>query len=79
MNKNKIAILILIISVTALVGYFIGKSLLGGNRLKPVDVESARAISTEIQKPDRAIFNGEAINPTTTITIGQNNQNLIGN
>jgi hypothetical protein len=79
MSKNNIAILILIVSATALIGYFGGKAVLGGSQLKPVEVESVRAISADVVKPDASVFNSDAINPTTTITIGQNNQNLIGN
>jgi hypothetical protein len=79
MNKNKIAILILIVATTAILGYFIGKVVLGGNKLKPVDVESARAIMVDVKTPDPSVFNDKAINPTATITIGQNNQDLIGN
>lgn len=79
MNKNRIAMLVLIISITGLVGWAVGKSVLGGNKLKPVDVQSARALSTDIVTPSASIFNTNAINPTTAITISQNNQNLIGN
>ena len=79
MSKNRIAILILIIGLTAIIGYFIGKSLLGGSQLKPVQVEDVRALQVTVTPPDPSIFNTEAINPTNPITISQNNQNLIGN
>ena len=79
MSKNKIAILFLIVSVTAVIGFFVGKAFLGGKQLKPVEVETARPIASEIVQPDKNIFNSDAINPTTTITIGQNNQTILGN
>lgn len=79
MSKNRIAILVLIVGMTALIGYFIGKSVLGGNQLKPIQVEDTRALQTNIVAPDPAVFYTDAINPTTPITISQNNQNLIGN
>lgn len=79
MKKNEIAILVLIVGLTAIMGYFVGKSLLGGSQLKQVQVESARALSSEVAKPDPAIFNKDGINPTTTIIINQNNQNILGN
>jgi hypothetical protein len=53
--------------------------LLGTNQLKPTQVEDATSISADIQKPDSTIFNVNALNPTTAITISQNNQNLLGN
>lgn len=79
MTKNNIAILILIVGFTALIGYFVGKSLLGGSQLKPVSVESTRPISAEVVKPSSEVFNSNAINPTTTITISQSNSTLFGN
>ncbi|MEO5499204.1 MAG: hypothetical protein ABIR46_01760 [Candidatus Saccharimonadales bacterium] len=79
MKKNEIAILVLIIGLTALIGYFVGKSLLGGSQLKPVQVESARALTSDVTKPDSTVFNAQGINPTMTITISPNNQNILGN
>ena len=78
MTRNNIAILILIIATTGAVGYFVGKSLLGDNQLKPVSVEAARPLTSDVQKPSTDIFNDTAINPTTSITIGQSNAELIG-
>lgn len=79
MNKNNYAILILIIAVAAAVSYGVGTTVLGNRTKKPVDVEDARLISTEITKPEKNVFALDAINPTVKIIIGDNNQNPIGN
>lgn len=79
MNKNNIAILILIIAVAAGVSYAAGNALLGSKALKPVTVKTATPISSEVSKPESLVFPGDAINPTVQITIGDNTNNPLGN
>lgn len=78
MSKSKIALLVLIVATTSAIAYFSAQQLLGGKSMKPVPVEKIKAIQTDITPPDPAIFNDKAINPTVTITIGENDQNPIG-
>ncbi len=79
MNKNNIAILIVIVLVAAGFSYGIGTALLGDRVSKPQDVEVVDAISSEIAEPDKTVFANDAINPTVQITISDNNQNPLGN
>jgi len=79
MSKDNIAKLVLIIAFTLMIAYFVGQAVLGGRTSKAVDVETAQPISADIVKPEEKIFNENAINPTVEITIGENNQNPIGN
>jgi hypothetical protein len=79
MSKNKIAILILIVGIVALTAYFIGQQLMGKGNMQPVEVKSARRLSSDIVEPSPSIFNDNAINPTVQITISDNNQTPIGN
>lgn len=79
MNKNNIAILIVIVLVAAGFSYGIGTALLGDRVSKPQDVEVVDAISSEIAEPDKTVFSNDAINPTVQITISDNNQNPLGN
>lgn len=79
MNKNNIAVLILLVAIVALIAYVAGNAVLGGRTSKSVEVEQARPISADVVKPEKDVFNVDAINPTVQITIGDNNQNPIGN
>lgn len=79
MSKNRIAILILIVGFAAMIAYFAGQKILSyTDTSKPVDVEVARPITDTVVKPDPSVFNDDAINPTVRITIGENNQDPIG-
>ncbi len=78
MNKSKISILVLIVGLTALIGFFVGKALLGDSQLKPVQEDSAREIKTSYTEIDKEVFNSDAINPSVQITIQPNDKNPIG-
>lgn len=71
MKKNDIAVLILVISISIITTYFIGKAIVGEPKDNPVKVERVEKISAEITDPDESIFNAQAINPTVYIQIGQ--------
>ncbi|HET6622848.1 MAG TPA: hypothetical protein VFG56_02855 [Candidatus Saccharimonadales bacterium] len=80
MKKTDIAILILIVGVSLLVAFLLGKALFGGRVADPVQVETAEAISAEVTQPDKSIFNEHAINPSVEIQIGQSsNEQPFGN
>ncbi|HEV2412426.1 MAG TPA: hypothetical protein VGS28_01315 [Candidatus Saccharimonadales bacterium] len=74
MKKNDIAVIILIVSISLVVSFFVGKSLLGSPANKPVAVEVVQPISGTFTTPSTAIFNSQAINPTPAISIGNSNQ-----
>lgn len=80
MKKSDIALLILVVSVSIAISYFVGQALLGKSIAKTVDVETAEPISADIVEPSPTIFNKGAINPTVPITIGgSTNQQPFGN
>ena len=79
MNKNRLALLLLIVGTTALISFFIARAFFEKNSLKPVEVYTTQPIATDISEPSAKIFNGNAINPTNQITISDNNQSPIGN
>ena len=70
MKKNDLAVIILIVSLSLVVSYTVGNSLLGGAKANTAEVESVDKISPTITQPDSKIFNANAINPTVPITIG---------
>lgn len=79
MNKNQIAILVLIVSIAALASYFGASALLGDKVSKPVDVEYIDTLSSDIIEPDPTVYTLDAINPTIPIAIGDTGQNPLGN
>jgi hypothetical protein len=70
MKKNEIALLVLVVAMVGFIAFLVGNSIFGGKVSKPVDVETATAISPDIVQPSGAVFNENAINPTVPIKIG---------
>jgi len=62
--------IILIASMSMLISYFIAKSLIGDVQKQSVTVKTAEPITTDVQEPDKSIFNKNAINPTVDVVIG---------
>jgi len=80
MKKSDIALLILIVSISLGVAYFVGQSVLGARTQQPVSVEKTEAMSADVAKPDERVFNKDAINPSVPINIGNStNQEPFGN
>lgn len=71
MKKTDIAMIILIASISVLLAYFLVKATpLGAEQSQTAKVQTAEAISTNVDEPDKTVFNKKAINPTVEITIG---------
>lgn len=80
MKKNEIALLILIVAISIGIAYAIGQAIFGNATTKPVEVETATAISADIDQPSENVFNENAINPTVPVKIGDpSNQQPFGN
>lgn len=72
MKKTDIAMIILIIAVSAAVAYGIVGAIPGLKLSNdPVKVKTIEKYSADITKPSPEIFNENAINPTIDINIGQ--------
>lgn len=74
MKKNDIALIILVVSMTLVVSFFIGKAVIGSPETNPTKVEVVESFSADFTAPSPKIFNDAAVNPTETITIGGSNQ-----
>ncbi len=75
MKKTDIAMIILIASVSILIAYFVANSLPIFNAAqKPVTVQVATPITSDIDKVDSSVFNSDAINPTVEVIIGSGQQ-----
>jgi len=71
MKQQDIAMLVLIVSVSLVVSYFVGNSIFGGEKNRTAEVEEVQPISSEFPQPDETIFNEDSINLTETINIGE--------
>lgn len=79
MKKNDIALILLIVSVCAVITYFIGNAIIGDQSAKQVSAEVVEPITGNITEPSKEIFNKDAINPTVVIQIGSpSNQQPFG-
>ncbi len=79
MKKNDIALIVLIVSVSLVISYFVLKAVLGDPKNKTVSAEVAEPITPNLTKPSDKIFNRDAINPTVVIQIGNpSNQQPFG-
>lgn len=70
MKKSDIAMIILIISISVLVSYFVAKSVIGDVSSQSVKVKTTEVISADLADPSPSVFNKDAINPTVEVTIG---------
>lgn len=70
MKKNEIALLVLVVAMVGFIAFLVGNSIFGGKVSKPVEVETAKAISPDLVDPSSEVFNEDAINPTVPIKIG---------
>jgi hypothetical protein len=79
MKKNDIALIILIVSISLVVSYLVGKAVVGTPKGKPVTAEVVEQISPDLVTPSSQVFNRDAINPTIVIQIGNpSNQQPFG-
>jgi hypothetical protein len=80
MKKNDIALLVLIVSITLVISFFVVKAVFGEPQKQATKVEKIEEISSSIVQPSKSVFNKDAINPTVVIQIGSpENQQPFGN
>ena len=70
MKKNDIALIILIVSISMVISYFIAKAAIGTPKTNQVSAEVVEPITPDLVQPSSKIFNRDAINPTVVIQIG---------
>lgn len=79
MKKNDIALIVLIVSISLVVSYFVVKSILGNPKNQQTTAEVVQPITSDLVQPSNKIFNRDAINPTVVIQIGNpSNQQPFG-
>jgi hypothetical protein len=72
MKQKDIALIAIIIVVSAVVSLFVSKAIIvpAKNRQQQVDV--VQPITANFPSPDKQYFNSNSLDPTQLITIGQN-------
>ena len=70
MKRSDVAIIILLVSIALVVGYFVGQALFSGPGHNKATIDVVEKISTEVDQPDKSVFNSQANNPAVPITIG---------
>lgn len=70
MKKNDIALVVLIVSITLVMSFFLLKAVFGEPAKKAVQVEKVEPIAADLKPPPADVFNKDAINPTIVIQIG---------
>lgn len=79
MKKNDIALIVLIVSISLVVSYFIVKAIIGNPKGQQTTAEVVEPIKPDLVQPSNKIFNRDAINPTVVIQIGNpSNQQPFG-
>ena len=79
MKKNDIALVVLIVSISLVVTYFVAKAIIGDPKGQEVSAEVVEPITPDLTTPSNKIFNRDAINPTIVIQIGDpSNQQPFG-
>lgn len=75
MKQQDIAALILIVSISLVISYFVGNAIFATDSDRTAEVETVLPISAEFIQPDQSIYNNQAINTTETINIGDSTSN----
>ena len=70
MKKKDLAIIVLVSGIAAILSYFISSKLFVSSQDKTQQVKKIEVISTEFKTPNNKYFNENSVNPTQTITIG---------
>jgi len=79
MKRNDIAVIILIVSISLVISYFVVKAIIGNPQKQQTTAEVVDPITPDLVQPSNKIFNRDAINPTVVIQIGNpSNQQPFG-
>ncbi len=69
MKQQDIALIIVVVAVSALLSFFVSNFLLGGTD-RSTEVEVVTPIRSEFNRPNERFFNSSSLNPTIDIVIG---------
>jgi len=72
MRQKDIALIAVIVFISAVLSLFISKAIFTSPKNRQQQVEVVQAITTDFKQPDNRYFNNDSFNPARFITIGQN-------
>ena len=72
MKQQDFTLIIIVIFVSAVFALFVSKATIASPQKRQQQVQVVQPISASLPKPDSRYFNGQAIDPTQTITTGNN-------
>ena len=70
MQRKDVLVIAVVVIFAGIVSLTISKIFFTSGKQRNLTAEVAQPISSEFQKPDAAVFNDQAINPTKLIQIG---------
>lgn len=75
MKQKDIAVILVIVFVSAVVSFFASKLLFGGKTLHNQEVEKVAPITTQFAEPSKKYFNDNSLNPARPVPVDGNNNN----
>lgn len=72
MKQKDIALIILVVVVSAVISFFISGKLFPSPKNRQRQVDVVQPITSDFPQPNSRYFNKQAFDPTQPITIGQN-------
>lgn len=72
MKQKDVALIILVVAVSAVVSFFIANKLFPPPKNRQQQVDVVQPITADFPAPDKSYFNKQAFDPTQAINVGQN-------
>lgn len=72
MKQKDIALIIVIVVISAGISLFISKAIFASPKNRQQQVEVVQPITANFPQPDTSYFNSSAFDPTQLINVGQN-------
>jgi len=70
MKKTDLAMIILIATISVMGAFFVTRAVMGSPSQDKQMVKTIQPISPDLEEPDPAIFNKDAINPAVKVELG---------
>jgi hypothetical protein len=73
MKQKDLPIIIVVVFISAVLSFFLSRSLFASGSSRQQQVDVAQSISAAFPTPDSSYFNSNAVDPTQLIQVGTNN------
>lgn len=74
MKKSDVFTIVLIVSISVTISYFITSSIFDGVAKEEAAVKTVEAVLPGVEEPDPEVFNSNSINPTVEVHIGSESE-----